>query len=185
MTIAEEKQQLREFIANRIAEMTIEEKVSQSETICSELLERIPLDSTVCAYSALENEVDLTQCISGLLRRGDRVFLPRYAEEAVTFHHIQNLNELTMSPLSILEPPADFDQANPRTIDVVLVPGRAFDSKGKRLGRGKGGYDRWIEEQISANHKAKIWGVAFPCQMVEEVPTEEHDQRMDEVIFAN
>lgn len=77
----------------------------------------------------------------------------------------------------IMEPQADaftdYEQ-----IDLILVPGMAFDRHGHRLGRGKGYYDRFLSQ---AKDCYKI-GVCFPFQLVDEVPTDEHDVRMDEII---
>ncbi len=64
------------------------------------------------------------------------------------------------------------------SIDLILVPGIAFDREGNRLGRGKGYYDKILK-------KTTAWkiGVCFPFQVLEEVPAEIHDVKMDEVIF--
>ena len=63
-------------------------------------------------------------------------------------------------------------------IDFIVVPGVAFDRNGNRLGRGKGYYDRLLP-RIPSAYKA---GICFPFQIVEEVPAETFDIRMDEVI---
>ena len=63
-------------------------------------------------------------------------------------------------------------------IDFIAVPGVAFDRNGNRLGRGKGYYDRLLP-RIPSAYKA---GICFPFQLVEEVPAEPFDIRMDEVI---
>ena len=63
-------------------------------------------------------------------------------------------------------------------IDFIVVPGVAFDRNGNRLGRGKGYYDRLLP-RIPSAHKA---GICFPFQLVEEVPAEPFDIRMDEII---
>ena len=65
-------------------------------------------------------------------------------------------------------------------IDLILVPGVAFDRAGNRLGRGKGYYDKVLKQTRA--HKA---GIAFDFQMVEQVPVEPHDVRMDSVVFSN
>ena len=70
------------------------------------------------------------------------------------------------------EPFTDYEQ-----IDIVLVPGMAFDAAGHRLGRGRGYYDRFLIQTACR----KI-GVCFPFQRVAEVPTDDHDVMMDEVI---
>ena len=62
-------------------------------------------------------------------------------------------------------------------IDVVLVPGQAFDKSGHRLGRGKGYYDRFLKK---LNH-AYTLAVCFPYQMVDSVPFEPHDITVDHV----
>lgn len=64
------------------------------------------------------------------------------------------------------------------SIDLIIVPGVAFDCKGNRLGRGKGFYDRLLP-QISSAYKV---GICFPYQLVKEVPAEVFDIRMDEII---
>jgi len=66
-------------------------------------------------------------------------------------------------------------------IDFIVVPGVAFDAKGNRLGRGKGYYDRLLP-RIPTAYKA---GICFPFQLVEEVPAESFDVRMDIIITIN
>ena len=65
----------------------------------------------------------------------------------------------------------------------MLVPGVAFTKDGKRLGHGKGFYDIYIEEMKNAGMKPFLYGVCLPCQIVEDLPTDEHDVPMDKVIF--
>ena len=69
---------------------------------------------------------------------------------------------------------ADLDK-----IDVILVPGVAFDAYGNRLGRGKGYYDKILKQ----TNAYKI-GVCFDFQFIENVPTEVHDVKMDKVVVS-
>jgi 5-formyltetrahydrofolate cyclo-ligase len=62
--------------------------------------------------------------------------------------------------------------------DLVLVPGLAFDATGVRLGRGKGFYDRWL----AANPSVTSLGVCFKCQILESLPAEAHDARVDAIL---
>ena len=62
--------------------------------------------------------------------------------------------------------------------DLIIVPGVAFDRKGNRIGRGRGYYDRFLCQHL----EVKRIGICFYFQLVEEVPTEPLDIRMDEVI---
>jgi 5,10-methenyltetrahydrofolate synthetase len=61
--------------------------------------------------------------------------------------------------------------------DLILVPGLAFTSSGHRLGRGGGFYDRWL----AAHPETKTLGICFSCQMVDSLPIESHDIRVDAV----
>lgn len=65
----------------------------------------------------------------------------------------------------------------------VIVPGLAFTQEGKRLGHGKGFYDIFIKKLKDSGHKFFLCGFCLPCQIVENLCTEEHDILMDKVIF--
>ena len=70
----------------------------------------------------------------------------------------------------------------PEPLPFVIVPGVAFTKDGKRLGHGKGFYDIYIEEMQQHGAKPFLCGFCLPCQIVEEIPIDEHDVRMDCVI---
>lgn len=76
-----------------------------------------------------------------------------------------------------IEEPVGEDTVNPEEIELVVVPAVAYDRKGNRLGRGKGFYDRLLAET-----RATKIGVAYEFQMLDEIPAEPHDVRMDMVI---
>ena len=65
---------------------------------------------------------------------------------------------------------------------VILVPGVAFDDRGRRLGRGAGYYDRYLASYQARRRRPLVAAVCFSCQVVEEVPCEAHDMRMDAVL---
>ncbi|MBR4936765.1 MAG: 5-formyltetrahydrofolate cyclo-ligase, partial [Bacteroidaceae bacterium] len=69
------------------------------------------------------------------------------------------------------------------SIDLVIAPGMAFDTAGRRMGRGKGYYDRFLAQPELAN--AYKIGVCFPFQLLPEVPVDAHDICMDEVLFGD
>jgi 5-formyltetrahydrofolate cyclo-ligase len=77
-----------------------------------------------------------------------------------------------MEPIGEVFPESRYDE-----ITLALIPGMAFDAEGHRLGRGKGYYDRLLP-RLSRAYKM---GVCFPFQMVDAVPSEPHDQKVDEV----
>lgn len=76
-----------------------------------------------------------------------------------------------------IEEPAGDDVIDPGTLDMIVVPGIAYDRQGNRLGRGKGFYDRLLHDTMAI----KI-GVAFDCQLADDVPVEPTDVPVDVVI---
>lgn len=161
------------------------ERTSESQSLCMLILDRLTPDiRTVCAYSALPDEADLRLALEGMLQRGIHLYLPRITHGHMAFYQIHALTQLQPGMHGILEPPADTPILEDGTADIVLVPGRAFDQAGNRLGRGKGHYDRWIALQRSLNAKTQFWGIAFLRQTIGQIPAEEHDQQMDAVLVS-
>lgn len=114
-------------------------------------------------------------------RKGKKVFVPRIDPglKRMRMVQIENLESLKPGRYGILEPaPGSGRPGDPGDLDLAVVPGMAFDREGGRLGRGKGYFDRFLQE---AGRAYKI-GLAFKFQLVEKVPCEAHDVRVDEVL---
>lgn len=132
--------------------------------------------TTILLYYSLGDEVDTHQFIRKWSRK-KRILLPVVVGKDLELRVYTSPEELIVGAYNIEEPTGElFTSYN--TIDFIVVPGVAFDSKGNRLGRGKGYYDRLLP-QIPSAYKA---GICFPFQLVEEIPTESFDIRMDEII---
>lgn len=106
-----------------------------------------------------------------------KIALPRVEGDHLILHWVAGPDELVKGRFGILEPPASAPVADPNGLDLILVPGVAFDREGGRLGRGRGYYDRLL-----AGTSAFKVGVCFDWQIVPEVPREAHDIRMDAVV---
>ena len=182
MNNLEQKQTLRTKVNTLVDQMDDSEQKKESDLICEKLLPEIPEDATVCAFYPLPNEPDILPLIEKLIHRGNEVYLPRFDEKEIKFYKIESLKDLEESEIKIPEPSADRKTLDRKNVDLVLVPGRAFDEDGNRLGRGAGGYDKWIEAQRLIDPSTEYIGVALNCQIVPEVPTEPHDQQMDKII---
>jgi 5-formyltetrahydrofolate cyclo-ligase len=85
--------------------------------------------------------------------------------------------DLVKNGFGILEPRKEAEPADIRKIDLILVPGVAFDRLGNRLGHGKGFYDRFLE---SCNNAYTI-GIAYDFQVFNNIPCELHDKKMDAI----
>lgn len=176
------KQELRASIRSLLAHLTPEQRAEESRVLCHLLLDRIPPDArSICAFAPLTDEPDIIPALETLIARQVELSLPRVTAESMTFHQISGFSELTKGPQGFLEPAANAPVPDPLAIDLVLVPGVAFDEQGNRLGRGQGHYDRWIGRQRALVPQTRFWGIAFSCQMVDHIPTEPHDARLDSV----
>ena len=130
----------------------------------------------ILLYHSLPDEVDTHDFIRKWSTK-KQILLPVVVGNDLELRVYTGPADLTPGAYSIEEPTGALftDYA---AIDFIAVPGVAFDRNGNRLGRGKGYYDRLLP-RIPSAYKA---GICFPFQLVEEVPAEPFDIRMDEVI---
>jgi 5-formyltetrahydrofolate cyclo-ligase len=180
-----DKTELRDVIKKRISKMTEEDRDAESRLLCSHLKDLLPSDPVgISAYMPMDDEVDIKPLIKELLELEYSVFLPRYEGSEIRFYKIEDLSNLIPGSFNIPEPHEDSSELNANDVSYALVPGRAFDKLGNRLGRGHGGYDKWIKNQRAKNQNTTFLGVCYECQIVQNVPTEDHDERMDVVVTA-
>ena len=130
---------------------------------------------TVALYSALGPEADASCALPLLLERAITVVFPRVVGESLEFAPASSLDELHSGYKGVLEPKGNPIDSN--ELDVIVVPGVAFDRAGGRLGQGGGHYDRTLTRLGSKTFRV---GFCFSCQIVDRVPREGHD----ELLFA-
>jgi len=127
----------------------------------------------IAGISSFRNEIDTFRILDGVLRDHKRLCLPRISGDKthLTFHEITSLQDLTPGTYGILEPPPH--RATPLDqLDLVIVPGLAFDRTGNRLGFGKGYYDKVLPR---LRRDALSIGLCYSFQVVEAVPYAGHD----------
>jgi 5-formyltetrahydrofolate cyclo-ligase len=172
------KSEIRTIIKERKSSVPLNELKTKSYGICLKLeqLEHFKNSKIIVSYWPLIKEVDITElnkkyCID------KTILLPVIIENNITLKQFTFENEMEIGELGIKSPVGkefmDFDK-----IDLIIVPGIAFDAKGNRLGRGKGYYDRFL-------HKLRSYkiGICFDFQLFEQIPVDNHDYKVDEVIF--
>ncbi len=186
MHISEEKKILRQEIKKRIDDMDAEQRRGEGRTLSRVLLKKIPKGVRMCAYFPLKSEVDIQLLLRHLIERGDTVYLPVFAgpDTKMVYRKAEDLQNLPLGEFTIPEPPKGAEELGKQSVDIVLVPGRAFDKEGNRLGRGSGGYDTWLHWYKKQHSSTPLWGTCLQCQLVEKVPTEAHDVSMDAVFTA-
>jgi 5-formyltetrahydrofolate cyclo-ligase len=135
----------------------------------------------VLAYVSFGSELSTETLLRRTLAEGKSLVLPRVVKGAaqLQLHRVQTLDQLTAGVWGIREPRADAPTVALYDIDFILVPGVAFDLAGFRIGYGGGYYDRLLG---AANPATTRLSVAFDCQLVDAVPNEAHDARVDIII---
>lgn len=132
------------------------------------------LAEKILMYHSLPDELDTRRFISKWKER-KQFFLPRV--NGVNLEILPyDESRLEIGSFHI-EEPSGTDVHPVEEIEIIVVPGVAFDRQGRRLGRGKGFYDRLL-----ATSKATKIGVGYDFQLVDEIPAEEHDIPMNMVI---
>ena len=169
--------------------LTPKDRKRASKVICAKLINddliSVAIDpleggGAVAVYLATPDEIDLSDFIREMLDRGVKVVAPRWNGKTYELAKLKSLseNDLRRGPMNILEP-AEPDIVAPAEVEVWIVPGLAFTKDGKRLGYGGGWYDRLL---ASASKSARKIGVAHEFQIVENLPHEPHDIKMDAVV---
>jgi 5-formyltetrahydrofolate cyclo-ligase len=129
----------------------------------------------VHAYvGAKANEVRTERIVAETLRLGRRLAVPRVAGDHLVHHMIRGPSELHPSRFGLLEPDPAAPRVDPGEIDLVVVPGLAFDRSGARLGFGRGYYDRFLS-QVSGAKAALL----YTLQLVDDVPVGDQDVPVD------
>lgn len=135
--------------------------------------------SSVMLYMPLRSELDVVPLAMAALQQGKRVSVPRADADQGTLTPIGvehlDADAMPADPMGVRTPAAGPEVA-PESLDLVVVPGVAFDRTGRRLGRGAGYYDRFLARL--APHTATA-GICFDEQLVDSVPHGTHDRTVD------
>ena len=155
---------------------TKEQLMEQSEKILAKLEQHPDFVKAkkIMLYSALPDEVQ-TQAFLEKWHLKKTIILPTVVGDDIIPVEYAKDTYFAVGDFNILEP-----QNEPYTgdFDLIVVPGVAFDRQGNRIGRGKGYYDRFLSKHL----EVKRIGICFDFQLVEVVPAEPFDIKMDEVV---
>lgn len=131
-------------------------------------------------YCDFRNEVNTEMIIEYCLKNNIEVCVPKIIDKTMLFYQIKSLNELDIGYMGIREPKANSVSVN-NHYGVVIVPGTAFDNNFNRMGYGGGYYDRFL----SSNPNLTKIGIAYNFQILDTIPTEFHDIKMDYIVTNN
>ncbi|PAQ14826.1 5-formyltetrahydrofolate cyclo-ligase [Bacillaceae bacterium SAOS 7] len=125
-------------------------------------------------------EVDTWALITRGWEEGKNIVVPKCdpSDRSMTYYHLTSFCELEMVYSGLYEPdPTQTNRVDAKTIDLLIVPGLAFDKKGYRLGFGGGYFDRFLE-----HFEGKTVALLFSQQLLTEVPTETYDLPVQQLI---
>ncbi|MFO8076560.1 MAG: 5-formyltetrahydrofolate cyclo-ligase [Egibacteraceae bacterium] len=181
-SIRADKASLRERVLAGRAALGDAHRASASETIRARVaaLERVGTARRIAAYATFGDEVDLDGLIEGLLEAGVEVCLPFVDDDGVGLARVEDFEGLVEGYRGVREPPPEArERVDPTSLDVALVPGVAFDRRGRRLGYGGGHLDRLL---ALLGDEVSVVGIAYADQIVDAVPREAHDVTVDTII---
>lgn len=185
LSVRNSKAVLRRSMLGLRRKMSKEEVQSKSGEIARNLTGTIEYGESrlIAFYASFDNEVDTWKLIEESLREGKRVAIPflRSPSEGLLLSEVRDLTrELTEGSFGILEPKAEFIRPIPlEQVELLIVPGVAFDRRGYRLGFGKGYYDRLLKAMLP---QAVSVGLAYSFQVLDRVPTEKGDEPVARLI---
>jgi 5-formyltetrahydrofolate cyclo-ligase len=175
------KSSMRTQVRERLRGLDSNARAVASRHACERLAadSRFVEASSVMLYMPLRSELDVTPLAQAALRHGKRVSVPRTDAEHGTLAAIgiESLDAGSMPEDAMgVRTPASGPEVAPESLDLVVVPGVAFDRTGHRLGRGAGYYDRFLSRLSPRTATA---GICFDEQLVDSVPHAEHDRTVD------
>lgn len=171
------KQSLREGIKARLAAAAPADLKRWSAGACARILasDALGAASSVMLYAPIRGELDISEVARAALAGGKHLCYPRMDWAARRFQPVRVADpscDLIPGRYGIPEPRAEAAAYPTDKLDLILVPGLAFDLRGHRLGRGAGFYDRFLADPALA---AATCGVCFELQIVGSVPVEDWD----------
>jgi 5-formyltetrahydrofolate cyclo-ligase len=179
-SLSDQKNLIRQHVLRLRRQMGDQERCKASLLIAARILALPELGKAqvIGGYWPLPWEVDTTLLLYALHHRGYAVALPRVAGEDIIFHLWMRNDPLMGGAFGVMEPSVQSQIAVP---DTLLVPVVAADHQGNRIGYGRGYYDRALS-QLRRHGPVNTIGLAFACQMMERIPVEDRDERLDKII---
>ncbi len=181
-TAVKEKLLIRKEVISRRDALSLSVRKAKDEIIRSRLL-ALPefiKARTILFYASFRSEVDTIELLRNSLLNNKTILLPRVdvQNSSLTLYEIRTMADLAPGCYGILEPAANGNNNIPDAgIDLMIIPGVAFDEHCNRLGYGKGYYDRLL------SHKnALAVALAYEEQIVAHIPADAHDIKMDRII---
>ena len=178
--IANSKTGLRQKIRAQLEKISPAVRAVESIGLCERLKAQIPSAHTILFFAPLPDEPDIWPVLELSLALGTNCALPFFDAEKKSYGAklLKNLAaDIVPGKFGVREPATSCAEIALDKFDLILVPGMAFDLSGNRLGRGKGFYDRILAEASGIK-----CGVGYDFQLMEKIPSESHDAKVDFIL---
>jgi len=172
-----------EALAKRDA-LSVEEIAAKSKKIKEKLfeLQEFQKAKTIMFYVSVRSEVRTIEMIEEALKAGKKIVVPvcDWRKNEMILSEIHSLEELEEKKFGLCEPKKEFfRELKAEHVDLVVVPGVAFDENGYRIGYGKGFYDKFFSKLQKRVPKIAL---AFELQILPAIPNHKHDQKINKII---
>lgn len=180
----EDKESLRSRLRSAVRTLTAEEREAGSSALRPRILgsKEWAEARRIAFYHPRTDEPDLLPLVEACWVQGREAAFPGWdpSTGSYVFRLLRDWRELQVGPFGIREPAQGCPVAALESLDLVFVPGIGFTTEGRRLGRGRGFYDRLLR-----SFHGVACGVCFDVQLVEWIPVEPHDVPMKRVLAPN
>ena len=187
MAIFNDKEKLRKEILTKRKNIDIVEKEKMDKKILDEFYENkyYREAKNIFIYISYDSEINTKGIINKALMDNKKIYVPRteFKTRLMDAVKITSLDNLIESEYGILEPSIEEPHIEPNELDLIVVPGVAFDRNGGRMGYGAGFYDRYFK-RISKDRIKKIakLALAYDFQILEKIPMNEQDVPVNYII---
>lgn len=187
MTIFNDKKTLRKEILAKRKNIDIIEKEEMDKKILDKLCENKYYREAkkIFIYISYDSEINTKSIINKALIDKKKIYVPRteFKTRLMDAVEIISLDNLLENEYGILEPSIKEHHIDPNELDLIVVPGVAFDRTGGRMGYGAGFYDRYFKKINKDNIKTIVkLALAYEFQVLEKVPMNEDDVPVNYII---
>jgi 5-formyltetrahydrofolate cyclo-ligase len=180
MMNVEPKDLVRSKMREALARISPAVRAVESIDLCARLKMQMQSAHTVLFFAPMPDELDVWPLLEKSLREGKVIALP-YFDPLTNIYSARRISDsvtdIATGKFEVREPVSDCAEIPFEKFDLVLVPGMAFDLSGNRLGRGRGFYDRMLAQASGVK-----CGVGYDFQLLEKIPTEPHDARVNFIL---
>ena len=186
VALLQQKKMLRKEVLSKRRAYNQNELAIQSNNICQKIIKMPFFESSlnIMVYLAMADEVNIDNLIKDCLNKCKLVVVPEVVDETGIMNGaiLNDWQDLRIGSFGIRSVKDDNKEyIAPDKLEVIIVPAVAYNNYGARLGMGRGFYDRFLAQCPQA---IKI-GVALSCQIITEIPSEEHDILVDYVVTTD